>query len=162
MRRFINLCLVSLCFTSALLANEDYPLAPGFSLQGEEMAVTLDEFRGKVVLLDFWASWCVPCRASFPWMNHIQNRYRKQGLVVIAVNLDKDRALADAFLSKTEAEFTVAFDPEGEVASEYGLKGMPASFLIDEQGRILESHVGFFESEKAQREQEIKKVLNSL
>ncbi|PVV18530.1 MAG: hypothetical protein B6D78_15995 [gamma proteobacterium symbiont of Ctena orbiculata] len=162
MRRFIYLCLICLCFNSTLFAKQNTPLAPGFSLQGEEMTVTLHDYRGKVVLLDFWASWCVPCRASFPWMNEIQSRYKQQGLVVIAVNLDKDRALADAFLSKTEAEFTVAFDPEGEVASEYGLKGMPASFLIDAQGRILESHVGFFESEKALREQEIKKVLNSL
>ncbi|MES9968701.1 MAG: TlpA disulfide reductase family protein [Candidatus Thiodiazotropha sp.] len=162
MRRCIYLCFLSLCFSSALPAGEGYPQAPDFTLQGREMSVSLNDYRGKVVLLDFWASWCVPCRASFPWMNRIQSRYKQQGLVVIAVNLDKDRKMADSFLSKTKAEFTLVFDPKGEVASEYGLQGMPASFLIDGQGHILESHVGFFESEKAQREQQIKKLLNSL
>ncbi|MEW8029413.1 MAG: TlpA disulfide reductase family protein [Candidatus Thiodiazotropha sp.] len=160
MKRFIHLCL--LCLYSGLLIGDDYPRAPDFSLQGENAFISLSEYKGRVVLLDFWASWCVPCRASFPWMSEMQNRYGSQGLEVIAINLDKDRALADAFLSKTAAEFTVAFDPMGEVATKYGLKGMPASFLIDHQGRILESHVGFFQSETGEREREIKRVLNSL
>jgi thiol-disulfide isomerase/thioredoxin len=137
-----------------------YQQAPDFTLQGETVDITLNAFKGKVVLLDFWASWCAPCRASFPWMNEMQNRYRSQGLVVIAINLDKDRALADHFLSKTPAEFTLAFDPKGEVASRYGLKGMPSSFLIDKQGQIVKSHIGFFHSEEEKRELEIKKVLN--
>ncbi|MES9824932.1 MAG: TlpA disulfide reductase family protein [Candidatus Thiodiazotropha endolucinida] len=159
MKRFFYLYL--LCFCGGLPAGDDYPQAPDFSLQGENVPISLNEFKGKVVLLDFWASWCAPCRASFPWMNEMQSRYRSQGLEVIAINLDKKRALADAFLAKTPANFTVAFDPMGEVASQYDLKGMPASFLIDGQGRILDSHVGFFLSETEQRERVLKQVLSS-
>ncbi|MEW8189836.1 MAG: TlpA disulfide reductase family protein [Candidatus Thiodiazotropha endolucinida] len=158
MKRFIHLYL--LCFCGGLLAGDDYPQAPDFSLPGQNMPISLNEFKGKVVLLDFWASWCAPCRASFPWMNKMQSRYRSQGLEVIAINLDKNRALADDFLAKTPAKFTVAFDPTGEVASQYDLKGMPASFLIDGQGRILDSHVGFFLSETERRERVLKQVLN--
>jgi peroxiredoxin len=95
-------------------------------------------------------------------MNEMQKRYRSEGLEVIAINLDKDRALADLFLSKSAVEFTLAFDPKGEVASRYGLKGMPSSFLIDKQGQIVKSHIGFFQSEQEERELEIKKVLDIL
>lgn len=140
-------------------ADSEYPPAPGFNLQGEDAPVSLSQFKGKVVLLDFWASWCVPCRASFPWMSELQNKYRSQGLEVIAINVDKDISLAKAFLAKVPAGFTVAFDPKGDVASQYGLKGMPASYLIDKRGYILKSHIGFFQSDKDKREREIKEVL---
>lgn len=160
MKRFIHLCFILLCLNSPVRADKGYQQAPDFNLRGEHAAVTLSEFKGKVVLLDFWASWCVPCRASFPWMNQMQNRYGPQGLEVIAINLDKDRALADDFLSNRVVEFTLAFDPAGEVASRYGLKGMPSSYLIDKQGQILKSHIGFFLSEQEKRELEIKQALN--
>ncbi|MEW8586592.1 MAG: TlpA disulfide reductase family protein [Candidatus Thiodiazotropha sp.] len=162
MKRLFCLFFIYLFCSGSLQAGNDHPPAPDFSLQGVSASVTLNEFKGKVVLLDFWASWCEPCRASFPWMNQMQTKYGSRGLQVIAINLDKDHALAEAFLNSNRAEFTIAFDPEGKVASQYGLKGMPASFLIDEQGRILKSHIGFFHSEEGAREQEIRNVLNLL
>ncbi|MES9990393.1 MAG: TlpA disulfide reductase family protein [Candidatus Thiodiazotropha sp.] len=162
MKRYFSFFTICLLFSGALQATSEPPLAPDFSLPGVTDRVTLKSYKGMVVLLDFWASWCEPCRASFPWMNRMQAKYSAQGLQVIAINLDKDPALAEAFLNKIRVEFAIAFDPEGKVASLYGLQGMPASFLIDQQGRIHSSHVGFFHAEKERREQEIRKLLKPL
>jgi thiol-disulfide isomerase/thioredoxin len=162
MKQLIYLYIIGLYINGNLWAGNDYQSAPDFKLQGETDTVKLTDYKGKVVLLDFWASWCEPCRLSFPWMNEIQKRYEPMGFEVIAINLDKDRTLVEDFLSKTAVAFTLAFDPEGEVASRYDLKGMPSSFLIDKHGRILLSHVGFFHSEQDKREREIKKALNLL
>lgn len=105
--------------------------------------LNLSDYRGKVVVLDFWASWCVPCRRSFPWMNEIQQKYADDGLVVIAVNLDNEAADAQKFLQQYPAEFTISYDHERQLAREYAVEAMPSSFLIDRDGSIIERHLGF-------------------
>ena len=117
--------------------------APAFSLPGRAGTVSLDSLRGRVVYVDFWASWCEPCRRSFPWLNTLQERFADRGLTVIAVNLDKDRRAADAFLERFPAAFTVAYDPAGRTAEAYRVSVMPSSFLIGPTGTILSSHAGF-------------------
>lgn len=117
--------------------------APGFALPGRTAPVTLDSLRDRVVLLDFWASWCGPCRQSFPWMASLQESLGTRGLRVVAVNLDKERALADAFLAEHPAPFAVAFDPEGATAGRYGVRAMPTSVLVGRDGKILLVHPGF-------------------
>jgi cytochrome c biogenesis protein CcmG, thiol:disulfide interchange protein DsbE len=119
----------------------------------------LDGLRGKVVVVDFWASWCEPCRHSFPWMSDLQKRYGSSGLVVLAVNLDQDRALAERFLSTTPAGFRVEYDPEGTLASKFDVAAMPTSFIIDRNGQVRESHKGYRESQRAEREKTILKLL---
>src|ERR1700678_2087156 len=89
----------------------------------------LNAYRGKVVYLDFWASWCGPCKQSFPWMETMKRTYAGQGLEVIAVDLDGDRADADRFLAQFHPTFDVRFDPEGELAEAYKVQGMPSSVL---------------------------------
>ena len=118
-------------------------LAPDFNLPGRGQPLKLQALRGKVVYVDFWASWCEPCRKSFPWLNSMQQRYGDQGLVVVAVNLDKSRELSDKFLEQVPASFNIAYDPEGAVATAYHVNGMPSSYLIDRQGHIQSSHIGF-------------------
>jgi thiol-disulfide isomerase/thioredoxin len=119
----------------------------------------LDALRGKVVLLDFWASWCSPCLQSFPWMNELQQRHGDQGLVVVAVNLDQDRTLADAFLAKRPAGFRIEYDAAGAVAREFGVAAMPTSFLIDRDGNVRLRHAGFRQKQREAREAEIVKLL---
>jgi cytochrome c biogenesis protein CcmG, thiol:disulfide interchange protein DsbE len=135
----------------------------GFAAQPASVATprwpVLDAYAGKVVLLDFWASWCAPCLQSFPWMNDLQQDYDEAGLVVLAVNLDQDRTLAEAFLGKTPARFRVEYDPAGTVARQFDVQAMPTSFLIDRQGRIRARHAGFKEKHREGREQEIAKLL---
>jgi thiol-disulfide isomerase/thioredoxin len=103
----------------------------------------LSDYRGKVVVLDFWASWCVPCRRSFPWMNEMQHKYRDDGLVVIAVNLDNQAADALAFLQQYPAEFVISYDHDRQLARKYAVVAMPSSFLLARDGSIIDRHLGF-------------------
>jgi cytochrome c biogenesis protein CcmG/thiol:disulfide interchange protein DsbE len=117
--------------------------APGFTLPAREGTVSLDSLRGHVVLVDFWASWCDPCKQSFPWLASMHQRYAGKGLAIVAVNLDKKRGKADEFLRDHPAPFTVAYDPEGKTAEAFKVRGMPSSYLVGPGGEILYSHVGF-------------------
>lgn len=104
----------------------------------------LAQHHGQVVYLDFWASWCGPCRKSFPWMNDMQQKYRQQGFTIISVNLDVNKALAEKFLLENPANFSVIYDPEGYIAQRFKIKGMPSSLLIDRKGQVQHAHSGFF------------------
>ena len=119
----------------------------------------LQEYAGKVVLLDFWASWCSPCLKSFPWMNQLQQKHGADGLVVVAINVDQDRKLADAFLGKTPAQFRVEYDPAGAIARKFDVQAMPTSFLIDRQGKVRFRHEGFKEKTRDSREKQIAQLL---
>lgn len=121
--------------------------------------VNLEQLRGRVVYLDFWASWCGPCRQSFPWMQTLKNQYEAQGLTVIAVNLDTDRADAERFLQQFKPTFDVRFDPKGELAEGYRIKGMPASVLIDRHGVMRFTHVGFRSIDESAYEAQIHALL---
>jgi thiol-disulfide isomerase/thioredoxin len=119
----------------------------------------LPSLKGKVVLLDFWASWCGPCRQSFPWMNDLEQRYGKDGLVIVAVNMDQDRELAQQFLAQVPAKFRIAYDPKGDLATQLDVSTMPSSFVIDRHGQIRERHKGFREGQRQAREQSLAQLL---
>jgi cytochrome c biogenesis protein CcmG, thiol:disulfide interchange protein DsbE len=104
----------------------------------------LSTFRGRVVYLDFWASWCGPCRQSFPWMESIKTAYDGQGLTVLAINVDHDRSDADRFLKIFHPDFEIRFDPQGSWAEEFKVSGMPTSVIIDRHGVVRFTHVGFW------------------
>lgn len=114
---------------------------------------------GNVIYLDFWASWCTPCRRSFPWMNEMQKKYGNKNFKVISINVDSERKLAKKFLDNTPAKFSVLYDPEGALASEMELKGMPSSFIINADGVVVSAHVGFTDKKKSLYEQEIKQLI---
>lgn len=120
----------------------------------------LTPYRGKVVLVDFWASWCTPCRHSFPWLNALQERYQERGLVVLGVNVDRERAEADRFLREVPAQFPILYDPAGAIAAKYQLLGMPSSFVFGPDGQLLSTHVGFKLGARAEREAEIARLLD--
>jgi thiol-disulfide isomerase/thioredoxin len=132
-------------------APEKIPATPAWPL--------LKDLHGKVVLVDFWASWCAPCLSSFPWMDDLQKRHGQQGLVVVAVNLDQDRALAEAFLRKTAPQFRIEFDAQGALAKQFGVRAMPTSFLIDRSGKLRITHQGFRGAQRAERERQIRQLL---
>ena len=135
-------------------------IAPGAALGGPAPVLDLSPYKGKVVYLDFWASWCAPCRISFPWMSQTQVAYERQGLVVIAVNVDHDRALADDFLNRNTSQFKVVYDQAGALASAYNIKAMPTSVLIDRDGKIRYVHSGFFENQENVYRSQITELLN--
>src|SRR5277367_6815965 len=129
----IGVCLFALI--GAAGAAEIGKPAPDAVLRGSDGAEQkLSSLRGKVVYLDFWASWCIPCRQSFPWMNDMQKKFAGQDVVILAVNLDAKTADVDAFLARYPASFRLAFDTEGASAKQFGVKAMPTSFLIGRDG----------------------------
>ena len=99
--------------------------------------------RGKVVLVDFWASWCGPCRQAFPAYDAMGRRHADAGFVVLGVNVDEERADAERFLKAVPATFTVVFDAGGQAPKAYGVKAMPSSYLVGRDGRVRAVHVGF-------------------
>jgi thiol-disulfide isomerase/thioredoxin len=121
----------------------------------------LASLRGKVVLVDFWASWCEPCRHSFPWLNEMQAKYAARGLVVIGVNVDRERADAAQFLHDVPAQFRIVYDPAGSLATRYDLPGMPVSYVIGPNGEVVGRHVGFRNALRAEREAELQKLLEA-
>jgi len=133
--------------------------APKFDLASRSGTISLEALKGKVIYLDFWASWCGPCRKSFPWMNEMQAKYEQDGFVILAINLDKKRKHADEFLAQIPANFSIAFDPSGKTADDYRVMGMPTSYLIDRTGAIKTTHIGFLTKEQSKLEDSIRGVL---
>jgi thiol-disulfide isomerase/thioredoxin len=133
--------------------------APAFELPGATGSVKLADLRGKLVYVDFWASWCGPCKQSFPWMNEMQAKYGANGLQIVGIAVDNQRADAEQFLRETPAKFTVAFDVKGETPKSYRIKGMPSSYLIAPDGRVLYAHAGFREQDKKELEERIRQAL---
>ena len=119
----------------------------------------LSQYRGKLVYLDFWASWCAPCRQSFPWLSDLVRRYGAHNFVVIGINVDQDRARAERFLSETPANFPIIYDPRGDIATAYRVAGMPSAVLIDRDGRVRFQHEGFSAKRKDLYEEHVQTLL---
>jgi thiol-disulfide isomerase/thioredoxin len=119
----------------------------------------LHALLGQVIYLDFWASWCTPCRESFPWMQSLQNTYRAQGLSIVAINLDHDRSDAERFLRRFPVDFPVLFDPKGTLAEQFKVAGMPTSMGVDRHGALRFAHIGFRSEEQEHYEEQIRELL---
>jgi thiol-disulfide isomerase/thioredoxin len=144
MRFRVAIPVVVLLFAASVQAATPPRSAPSFRLPTRDgSTVALDSLNAKVVLVDFWASWCVPCRKSFPWLASMHQQYGSKGLVIVAINLDKKPELAESFLSQYPAPFLVAFDPKGETAEAFHVSGMPSTFVLNADHTIALEHVGF-------------------
>jgi cytochrome c biogenesis protein CcmG/thiol:disulfide interchange protein DsbE len=134
--------------------------APAFRLPdaaGDTLA--LADYAGAVVYIDFWASWCGPCLISFPVMERLQQQYAEQGFTVLAINVDQRRQDADAFLRKRSVGFPVLFDSQGSTPAAFGIKGMPTSYLVDGDGKVIHVHEGFKRSDGARIEKAVRAAL---
>jgi DsbE subfamily thiol:disulfide oxidoreductase len=117
---------------------KDHAPAPDFTLPNlEGKKVALRDFRGKLLLVNFWASWCVPCREEMPAMERLYQRYKDRGFVILGVNIQDDKKSALSFVKELKITFPIAFDPNGEVGLLYGAWGLPATYLIDAKGIAL-------------------------
>lgn len=136
--------------------------APQFSLPTlvGDKPVALDSYKGKVVYLDFWASWCAPCRTSFPILNKLYDKLKAQGFEVVAINVDEDKTNAEKFLKEIPVGFTVLRDATGEWADkQYAVESMPTSFIIDKQGVVQKVHKGFTSDDVNELEHKITELL---
>ncbi|MFQ3220226.1 MAG: thiol-disulfide isomerase/thioredoxin [Paraglaciecola sp.] len=134
--------------TKQALNHIDGP-AVNFSINTPQLSGSLADLKGKVAYIDFWPSWCKPCRQSFLWMNEMQDKYADAGLQVIAINLDAEPDLAQDFLAKVPANMLIVYDPQGNIAKDYQLLGMPSSYIVDKPGRLRFAHKGFLTQSKA-------------
>lgn len=124
----------------------------------------LDDEAGKIVYLDFWASWCAPCQVSMPIMNAMRNRLQAEGIPfeVVAVNVDSDPEDGLDFLLDNPVDFVVLADPAGETPARYGVRGMPTSYLIDAGGDVVMTHVGFKRSDADMIEKRIRDLAGDM
>lgn len=128
---------------------------PDFSLSpftNAESQLSLGDIDGKVVYLDFWASWCIPCRKTFPFMNALQDKHESDDFVVIAINMDEDPTDAGPFLEKYYAEFSIYREESNNLAKALSLPGLPTAYVIDKKGYIRGTYIGFREKQKKQAE----------
>jgi len=148
-RRVVSAAIAAPFVVAMVLAGgevraEDQPAAPPCALTlSTGQPAGFDAFRGQVLYVDFWASWCAPCLLSFPFMDELQHSYGPQGLHVLAINMDEKPADARRFLDQHPAAFDVANGPNGQCAKDFGVATMPTSFLIDRNGAIRAVHKGF-------------------
>ena len=119
----------------------------------------LASHKGKVVYLDFWASWCKPCRESFPWMNGLLSKYPADKFTVITINLDAETSEMQRFLDKIPAKFDIYQDASGSIAEKFQLEAMPTSYLIDADGKEVSRHIGFYTSKIKEYERELEELL---
>lgn len=120
---------------------------------------TMPDIKGKVVYLDFWASWCVPCKASFPTLERWRTDYAKRGFLVLGVNVDDDVAAMDEFLKKSPVGFPVVRDAAHKLVAAVNVASMPTSVLIDRKGTIRLVHNGFHAKDAAELEAKIEELL---
>jgi thiol-disulfide isomerase/thioredoxin len=122
--------------------------------------VDLRALRGKVVLVDFWASWCGPCRREMPVLESLHRKYADQGLVIVGINIDNNPKKMNKFLKSTPVSFRIVHDPKVEVAARYEPSTMPSSYFIGRDGKLRHVHEGFREGDKEALEARVKALLS--
>lgn len=134
---------------------------PALSLQplAKGAAVSLPAQRGKVLYVDFWASWCVPCRLSMPVLDALQRKHGARGFVVLGVNKDVSAADAERFLARVPVGFALAADPGDAAARAFDVKAMPSGYLVDRKGVVRRVHRGFTEETGRELEREVESLL---
>jgi cytochrome c biogenesis protein CcmG, thiol:disulfide interchange protein DsbE len=169
MLQFKQIVLVCICFCFIDISSASSKEAStsldqqliNVSLKSQKKVTELSAYRGQVIYLDFWASWCGPCIKSLPWMNAMQTKYASMGFKVISINLDEDIKDAKVFLKQYPANFEVFYDPAGQIAEQLSVSGMPTSIMIDRAGRLHSQHVGFNLSKSDYYEQLIVKLIEA-
>ena len=159
MRTFLSTCLLLAC-THAVAAVTPQAMAPDFTLRSAAGPnLRLQEQRGQVVLVNFWASWCGPCKAEMPHLNRLYGKYRGSGFTLLAVNIDDDPRHGAATAARWGLQFPVLLDAEKSAVRLYDLGSMPATVLIDRDGRVRYVHRGYREGVAETYEQQIRELV---
>ncbi len=160
LRKFNLLVLVVFLTTSGADSFAAKNTAPDFTLKSKDgKNVRLSDYRGQVVLLNFWASWCGPCRQEMPILDEINNRYKSLGFTVLGVNLDAKSSKAIGYLKDTPVTFPVLYDPKGDVSNKYGVQAMPSTVIIDKDGKVRFLHQGYKSGYEDDYKSQIKSLL---
>jgi len=137
------LILIGILLNPAL-AGDGNESAPDFTLSRDNgQVISLSDLRGQVVMINFWASWCGPCRQEMPFLEQIHQRYEPLGFTLLGVNVEEDSDDAIAFLQERPVSFPILFDPKNDVSKRYDVIAMPSTVLIDRQGNVRHLHHGY-------------------
>jgi thiol-disulfide isomerase/thioredoxin len=131
-------------------------------MMGHDKRVELDKLKGKIVYVDFWASWCGPCRQSLPLYEALYQRLSTQDFEILAVNLDEDLKDAERFLKRHPVSYPVLLDPSGDSAKKWSVLAMPSSYLVDSDGNLAYIYTGFEASHIGDIEDDIKTLLDDI
>jgi thiol-disulfide isomerase/thioredoxin len=134
--------------------------APAFTLASRGGGeVSLADLKGQVVMINFWASWCGPCRQEFPALDQIYAKYRPMGFTLVAINVESEKADAEKFLGATPVSFPILFDPDNAVSGQYGVSAMPTTVLVDRQGRVRWQHRAYKPGDEAKYIEQVRAAL---
>ena len=158
----VVLLLMVALLSTLLFAEEVGPVAkaaPDFTLKDVKTGkpVSLSDFKGKVVLLDFWATWCIPCRKAMKFYEELYREKQKEGLVILTISIDQREEKITDFLKKRPVSFPVLYDPEKTLMEKYGVLRIPTTFVIDKDGKIQNKYVGIVEKVVKARVEELLK-----
>ncbi|MCF2948455.1 TlpA family protein disulfide reductase [Paraglaciecola aquimarina] len=149
MKNIRLLMAVLFCLTTQQVnALDNGEIVPNLTLlDWNNTPVAIADYKGKVLYIDFWASWCIPCKKSFPFMNDLQAKYGKQGFQVLAINMDEEKQDAEKFLKKYPADFTI-LQGNSDLAKAFKLTGLPMAFIVNQNGKLMAKHSGFNQNNK--------------
>ena len=154
------LALLSCLSLSAATGSGAPAAAPEFRLAsraGGEIA--LSELRGQVVMINFWASWCGPCRQEFPALDEMYRKYKPMGFTMVGINVESEKSDAERFLGMRPVSFPILFDPDNKVSGNYGVSAMPTTVLVDRQGRLRWQHRAYKPGDEAKYIEQIRAML---
>jgi len=156
----IIITITCLSFSSTASAIKVKQTAPDFTLASNKgKNIRLKDLRGKVIMINFWATWCAPCRKELPLLNNLYNKYKNKGFVLLGVNIDEKSTLANKMIKELKINFPVLFDKTQTTSEAYDLKAMPSTFIIDKNGIVRFAHYGYKSGYEKKYEKDVKSLL---
>jgi peroxiredoxin len=158
--RFLLLLVVYMGFAGDVLAEATQGAAPDFTLKSQKNgSLKLSELRGKVILINFWASWCGPCRQEMPVLDELYQHYRSLDFTILGVNVEQNSDDAKSLLKDVPVSFPILFDTENKISKLYDVKGMPSTVLVDRDGNIRYVHMGYQPGAEAEYQTHIRALV---